>query len=295
MIKRELLTSRWRERLEQAGLDDLNHLLGAEPDAQHLAGRWRTLSKPGLGQRRRWRWELPDDADGTPPATIFVKRYASIPWKEQWDRICRQTLGHSRACWEFEQAERLADAHINVPQAVGFVEHMTGIFEHRSAVLLTAAPGDALDRQWSRLAAENAPITRGLARQEIVVRLARFVAAFHGTGVCHRDLYLCHIFADLDPDLREPPVFWLIDLARAHRPRWRRMRWIIKDLAQLDASARQVGASRSDRLRFLHAYLHLPRGAPRIRWYARRIARKSDWIVRRIARQAARASQAAAK
>ena len=73
-----------------------------------------------------------------------------------------------------------------------------------------------------------------------------------------------------------------------HNPRLRRMRWIIKDLAQLDASARQVGASRTDRLRFLRAYLDLGPRAARVRWYARRIVRKSDWILRRIARHEAR-------
>ena len=111
-------------------------------------------------------------------------------------------------------------------------------------------------------------------------------AAFHGTGLCHRDLYLCHIFAEIDAKpVRKTPRFHLIDLARVHRPRWRRMRWIIKDLSQLDASARQVGASRTDRLRFLRAYLHLPREAQRVRWYVRRIVRKSDWILRRIERK----------
>jgi heptose I phosphotransferase len=175
--------------------------------------------------------------------------------------------------------------HINVPRAVGFAEDMRTVFERRSAVLLERAPGDGFDRVWTRLAAESAPVARGIARHDLAVRMARFVAAFHETGFCHRDLYLCHIFVDLDAAAKRPPVFTLIDLARTHRPRSRRMRWIIKDLSQLDVSARQVGASRSDRWRFLLAYLNLPRGAPRARWYARRIVRKSDWILRRIARK----------
>ncbi|MEW6251858.1 MAG: lipopolysaccharide kinase InaA family protein, partial [Planctomycetota bacterium] len=80
----------------------------------------------------------------------------------------------------------------------------------------------------------------------------------------------------------------LIDLARTHRPRLRRTRWIIKDLSQLDTSARQLDATRADRLRFLTTYLRSRPGARPVRWYARRIVRKSDRILRRIARKAAR-------
>jgi hypothetical protein len=179
----------------------------------------------------------------------------------------------------------LTAAHIGVPQPIGFVEEMCGPFERRSALLLEEAPGDGCDRVWTRLRQQDAAVTRGIARHDLIVRLARFVAAFHGTGYCHRDLYLCHVFVDLDPEASRPPRFTLIDLARTHRPRWRPMRWICKDLAQLDASARQVGASRTDRWRFLLAYLNLPRGAVRARWYARRIACKSDWILRRVVRK----------
>lgn len=272
----------WPERLKSCGLTKLESLLDDSFDAANLPGRWETLSKPGLGGRRRWRWELSNEAGRH---VLFIKRYARTPLREQWDRVCRQSMLHSRAAWECGQSRRLAGAHVNVPGAVGFAERMVGAFESRSVVLLESAPGDAFDRTWRRLVEQDAAITRGLARHDIARRVARFVAAFHGTGYCHRDLYLCHIFVDLDVDCTRPPIFTLIDLARTHRPRWRRMRWIIKDLAQLDASARQIGASRSDRWRFLLAYLNLQTRAPRTRWYARRIVRKSDWILRRIARK----------
>lgn len=284
MTTRESADPRWRERLGLCGLAKLEALLGDFADTTSFAGQWEILGKPGLGGRRRWRWRLPEE-NGDSGDVLFVKRYSRTPLREQWDRILRQSVHQSRAYWEFAQSQRLAEAHVNVPAAVGFAERMVGAFERRSLVLLERAPGDAFDRVWTRLVEQNAPVTRGLARHDMARRLARFAAAFHGTGFCHRDLYLCHIFVDLDAECSRPPTFTLIDLARTHRPRWRRMRWIIKDLAQLDASARQIGASRADRWRFLLAYLNLQPRAPRARWYARRIARKSDWILRRIARK----------
>jgi heptose I phosphotransferase len=281
---RETVVAAWRERLAACGLKELRPLLDRTTDLKRLPGRWEPLTKPGLGGRERWRWELPDN-DGV----VYVKRYAGTPLREQWDRMRCGCGRHSRACWEFVQSQRLAEAHINVPAAVGFVEEMRGVFERRSAVLLECVAGDGFDRVWTRLCEQDAPLTRGIARHDLTVRLARFVAAFHGTGFCHRDLYLCHVFVDLDPRAMRPPQFTLIDLARTRRPGWRRLRWIIKDLSQLDASARQVGATPADRCRFLRAYLNLQRGAPRLRWYARRVVRKSDWILRRAARKSRRA------
>ena len=281
MSSRALMSPRWAQQLEATGLHDLRRLLDHDPVGQPISGHWQPLSKPGLGGRQRWRWSV-DDAG---QIVVFVKCYRQTSLRDQWDRIWRQCVGHSRAFWEFALSERLAAAHIDVPAAVGFAERMIGAFEKRSTVLLEAAAGDAFDRTWTRLRDSGSPITRGLARHDITRRLARFVAALHSTGFCHRDLYLCHVFVDLDEQAARPPKFTLIDLARMHRPRWRRTRWLIKDLAQLDFSARQIGASRSDRWRFLLTYLNLLKGAPRARWYARRIGRKSDWILRRDQRK----------
>lgn len=276
------ITADWQPVLAAGGLRRLVELLDGAPDACGLTGRLELLSKPGLGGRQRWRWEL---GAGNGGAVLYLKRYARPAWREQWDRIVRQSPRHSRACWEFQAARHLAEAHIPAPPAVAFVQEMHGPLERRSAVVLGGVAGEAFDRVWSRACTAGAPITRGLARHDIAIRLGRFVAAFHGTGMCHRDLYLCHVFVDLDRAGRRSPTFALIDLARVHQPRWRRMRWVLKDLSQLDASARQIGASHTDRLRCLAAYLGLQRGSPRLRWYAARIVRRSARILARIERK----------
>ncbi len=280
MTRRAQVVPEWRTRLADAGLADPARLLDAACDMRLLPGQWEQLTKPGLGGRQRWRWKIPSAGDDV----LYVKRYQNAPAAEQLDRVRRQTVRHSRAWWEFKQSTELARQSVPVVRAIAFAEEMCAVHEVRSVVLFEAVPGDAFDRVWPRLCAQRAPLTRGWARHEVTRRLARFVSAFHQTGVCHRDLYLCHVFAELAPASDQPPQFTLIDLARTHRPRLRRMRWLIKDLSQLDASARQIGASRTDRWRFLLTYLGLQIGAPRVRWYAQRIVRKSDRILRRIAR-----------
>lgn len=283
----EWVAPQWRERLQSAGLPSVSALLLRSPTELALAGHWQALTKPGLGGRQRWRWELPDT--GGERTVLFVKRYQRATPGSQWDRLRRHHPHHSRAWWELNQCRRLADANISAPQAVGAAEIMYGPCEGRSVVIFQAVAGDGFDRVWTKACEQNAPVTRGLARHDVAARLARFVSAFHQSGACHRDLYLCHVFVDLDPEGGRPPTFTVIDLARVIRPWLRRMRWIIKDLAQLDCSARQIGASRTDRLRFLHTYLGLERGAPRVRWYARRVHRKSQRILRRIERKSGQA------
>jgi heptose I phosphotransferase len=273
----------WRTRLADAGLRRVSDLLEHEPDALGLAGRWEALRKPGLGGRQRWRWEFTDSTGVS--AVVYVKRYGRPDWKTQVDRVLRQSPRHSRAWWEYTQSRRLAAGYIPTPDAIGVAEAMRGPFERRSVVLMAAVPGDGFDRVWSRAARDGSRITRGLARHDMAVRLGRLASAFHQSAMCHRDLYLCHIFVDLDLSAARPPAFTIIDLARTLRPRMRRMRWILKDLSQLDCSARQIGATRADRLRFLLAYLGLQTGSARIRWYARRVIRRSDRILRRIERK----------
>lgn len=281
MKRRAIVAKDWAQRLAQAGLQDLGDLLDESFAERPPAGRWQALTKPGLGGRQRWRWELPGALD----QVLYLKRYLHTPAREQLDRMRRQTLRHSRAWWEFQQSVRLTRQYVPVVRAIGVSEDMCAPFEARSAVLFERVSGDAFDRTWLRLRETDAPLTRGLARHDLTRRLGCFISAFHETGICHRDLYLCHVFADLDPAAGRAPEFTLIDLARTHRPRLRRMRWLIKDLSQLDASAQQIGATRADRMRFLLAYLGLQVGAPRVRWYARRIVHKSRQILRRIARK----------
>ncbi|MCG3127663.1 MAG: hypothetical protein CHACPFDD_02530 [Phycisphaerae bacterium] len=276
---RQQISDAWRESLARAGLSDLSTLLSAGPPAARAVGEWERLSKPGLGGRERWRWRFPH-ADGR--RTIYLKRYFSSPLRRQLDRIMRQSCLHGVAWTEYQQAVRLELLRVPAAAPVAVVERMRGPFEAVSAVLLAEVAGEPFDTFCQRSLHQHGGWTTPPPRHDLVRRLARFVSAFHQTGLRHRDLYLCHIFIHVQADGR--PWFGLIDLARIFRPRWRRTRWTVKDLSQLDASASEVGATRADRLRFLLAYLGVQRASSRVRRLARAVVAKSSRIVRRIRR-----------
>lgn len=101
-------------------------------------------------------------------------------------------------------------------------------------------------------------LLHGARRPEDVTRAARYlvdavapvVERLHGAGLVFRDLYCNHLFARGFDD-GEPA---LLDVERVFRPRFRRRRWHVKDLAGLCASA-PATVSGATRLRFLRAYL----------------------------------------
>ena len=96
------------------------------------------------------------------------------------------------------------------------------------------------------------------------------VWALHAAGLVYRDLYWQHLFA-ADPRRGSAPTF--LDVERVCRVRWRRRRWLVKDLAGLLASL-PVAIPRRMLLRFARAYF----GAPLRRSWLDDIARKAAQI-----------------
>lgn len=133
-------------------------------------------------------------------------------------------------------------------------------------------------------------------RQELVKSLAEISRRLHGTGITHRDYYLCHFLIPVSQlprtgqqatgrDLPLKPV--LIDLHRALLQPRNLQRWVDKDLAGLLFSARHAGITSRDIWRFMRVYTGLPvREAwhtARSRW--QRIERRAEAMLRREQRR----------
>ncbi len=115
-------------------------------------------------------------------------------------------------------------------------------------------------------------------KRDVTRHVAQIARRMHDGGLHHQDFYLNHLLCCGAPsglDIR------VIDLGRVRIRTRLSQRWIIKDLAQLDFSAR--GLSCSERLRFLRLYLGRPfRSADR--WLIRQIALKSWHIAAHTAK-----------
>ncbi|VAW35973.1 hypothetical protein MNBD_DELTA02-299 [hydrothermal vent metagenome] len=113
-------------------------------------------------------------------------------------------------------------------------------------------------------------------KRDIIERVARLAARFHGMGFNHQDFYLGHIF--IRPASGE---LFLVDLQRVQRRDPPVERWIVKDLAQFVFSAISIdNFSLSDLVRFGHAYLGKGRFSQADKKLIRKIITKSGRISR---------------
>ena len=153
------------------------------------------------------------------------------------------------------------------------------LFERRSfAAIEEIREGQSLERSLPGFF--NGPGTSEtiVLRRQFIKKLALFIKKFHDTGCRHRDLYLCHIFRV--PDGR----FYLIDLARVFKPALFSEIYRVKDVAQLHYSAPARYFSKTDRLRFLRAYLGREKLNAGDKIFVRRIAGKAGRMARHDAK-----------
>jgi hypothetical protein len=234
------------------------------------------LTKPGLDDwrdRRRLCLTAATDAQSASNVTAYLKRFHSPPILAQLRRIVFRKASRSTGWWEWQAIRRLQAAGVPSVGAIAFGHEMQGWWERRSFLLVEAASGEALERWLPR----GWPTLSPRQRRIWIERLAALVASLHSAGLCHRDLYLSHVFVDAaDPDA---PRFCLIDLQRVFSPRRRVRRWQIKDLAQLGYSSLGGAITQAERWRFLRAYLRRTDKSNLSEW-----ARAIDRKVRRIAR-----------
>jgi heptose I phosphotransferase len=116
------------------------------------------------------------------------------------------------------------------------------------------------------------------AKAELISSLADVIQKMHAAGFNHRDLYLCHILRD------EAGKLYIVDLHRVQRRARVPERWLVKDIAALNYSAPAGIISRTDRLRFLKAYLGTERLAGRDKRFVLKVLKKTQKMVKHNAR-----------
>jgi heptose I phosphotransferase len=109
-------------------------------------------------------------------------------------------------------------------------------------------------------------------RRSLIEQVALLTGAMHAAGFNHRDLYLCHFLRNAGGAL------YIVDLHRVQQRARVPERWLVKDLAALNYSARGL-VSRTDRLRFFKAYLGISRLERRDRRFALKVLKKTRKMI----------------
>ena len=251
----------WTGTLGQNGLTTFASLMDLREGA---------VAKNLLPQRTTTRIELPQTSGA--PAAFYIKRHTHTPLKEfikPLIRLRRPIVG-ARNEWEAMIRCHAAGIRTMVPVALG---EDGG----RSFVVTEAIDGCIKLSDWLVARAERRALDPIAPAEEIVEQLAHVARTLHGAGMHHQDFYLGHFLLPRGADGR----LFLIDLGRVRWQRRLAARWIVKDLAQLNYSAR--GVSDEHRRLFVERYFGRPVSAADRR-LLRRIEKKTASIARHSAR-----------
>jgi heptose I phosphotransferase len=190
--------------------------------------------------------------------SVYLKRHYRLPWSTGLAATIHPSGGYSPAAEEWAHLERGRALGIEVPEVVAAGERIGPRGCLTSFLMVAELNGcEALHEALPRLAVRLE--TRAFAdlKRRVIAEMARIAATLHNARLFHKDLYLCHIFLDLDRlerDARDIRLV-LIDLHRlsAGRPWAAWLRW--KDVGQLLFSTFGVdGIDDQDRLRFWRLY-----------------------------------------
>lgn len=244
--------------LRAAGLTTFDSLV------HYTGGR---VAKNLLPERTTTRIELP--ADDGELCAFYLKRHAAPPWKEYvkpWLRLTRPILG-ARNEWNAILEFHKVGLPTMTPVAVGEAGR-------RSFLLTESIDGCVKLSEWlenGHVAGDDGPDEM---TEAVIHHVADTARKMHEAGLHHQDFYLTHLLVPADDPGRE---VYVIDLGRVRRRKRLSSRWIIKDLAQFNYSARAL--SQPARRRFLENYLGRPlRESDRP--FLQRIDRKTEAIGR---------------
>ena len=242
----------WRALLQAARLDTFDALFAAADGAQVDGHRTRGVSRIDIGCG-------PEGRVG-----LYVKRFWGDAARPRWRDLLRLRLPRTAARCEYAASERLLKAGVEVARPVAWGASRKGP-EPRALVAFREVNGGSLSA-W--LACQPASCVAGVDarhRHALAEALGRAVRRLHEADFSYPDLYAKHVFIG-DADTLHPRIV-LIDVQRL-RPLWPWRR--VRDLAALHVSTDGPGVRRTDRLRFLRAYL----GASPVSAGGRRLIRR---------------------
>lgn len=197
-------------------------------------------------------------------ASYFVKQHFGVGWKEIFKNILSFKIPIVSARTEKLAIEKLNAIGIATTPLVGFGE--CGYNPARlQSFIITEDLGAILSLEDLCIEWKNNPPPIALKRA-LIIAVAKLAKKLHTNGLNHRDFYLCHLC--LDAALLEDNQFknagyphaaiklYLIDLHRMlihHKPNSKSN---MKDIAALYFSAKDIGLTPRDLLRFQFYYRH---------------------------------------
>lgn len=181
----------------------------------------------------------------------FLKQHFGVGWKEVFKNLFQLRLPVTSAKNEWLAIQKLEKLNIPTLSMVGYGCQGFNPATQKSFLMTRELPQfitlEDLGKQW-----QNQPPTFFL-KLKLIKEVARIARLLHENGINHRDFYICHFLLDLIEYPNSIKIY-LIDLHRAQIRSRTPTRWIIKDLAGLYFSSKDIGLTQRDLWRFMKYY-----------------------------------------
>lgn len=180
----------------------------------------------------------------------FIKKHKGVGGKEIIKNLLQGRLPVMSARNEWLAIRKLQSLNVPTPKICGYGQSGLNPARLQSFILMQEiAPAislEALGKRWQK----TPPAFT--FKQALLYEVARMTRLMHANGINHRDLYLCHFLLDMTNTSNIK--LYLIDLHRAQLRASVPERWMIKDLAGLYFSSKDIGLTQRDLYRFMKYY-----------------------------------------
>lgn len=182
--------------------------------------------------------------------SYFIKKHHGIGVKEIIKNVLQGRLPVYSAKNEWLAIQKLQSLSVPTPNIRGFGARGINPARMESFILMEEiAPAMSLETLGIRWKTEPPSF---LFKKALIQEVARMTRVMHQSGINHRDLYICHfLLATADPNVLK---LYLIDLHRAQMRAKVPERWLLKDLAGLYFSSKEIGLTERDLFRFIKNY-----------------------------------------
>lgn len=182
----------------------------------------------------------------------FIKKHEGVGFKEIFKNLLQLRLPIVSAKNEWLALNFLKKLNIPVPEVIAYGKKGLNPASVKSFILTRELPKHISLEHFCKDWKTDPPGFQ--QKQRILKEVARISQVCHANGLNHRDFYICHFLLDLTLFDTSIIKLYLIDLHRACiRPEVPK-RWLVKDLAGLYFSAKDIGLTKRDLLRFIKEY-----------------------------------------
>ncbi len=250
--------------------------------------RFDAIMRPDQGHcmralKARENWQLRLNVGGR-RRIVFVKKHHVRGWRNRLRARLGLPSGPSAAREEAVNIRRLESAAVPCMELAAYGERLRhdGLLE---SFLMTPqldgfAPLDDFLRDHFPATGDEGRAKRDEELGRLIAQVAALARQFHEAGFNHRDLYCCHFF--VRPSGPGQFEIRLIDLQRVQQRRWRRRRWLVKDLAQLAYSAPRDRIKCTQKMWFIRQYFGVRKLGPEHKRWIREILAKQHSMERKL-------------